>query len=69
MDQSYTKYRTLHINSHLLNILSALPRKVTIQVDREQHFQNITGLGGSLTGAVSCILDKLSQDIQDHIHI
>ncbi|XP_049303747.1 lysosomal acid glucosylceramidase-like isoform X2 [Bactrocera dorsalis] len=46
----------------------AAPRTVTIQVDREKHFQNITGFGGSFTGAVSYILDNLSQDIQDHIY-
>ncbi|XP_050327113.1 lysosomal acid glucosylceramidase-like isoform X1 [Bactrocera neohumeralis] len=46
----------------------AAPRTVTIQVDREKHFQNITGFGGSFTGAVSYILDNLSQDVQDHIY-
>ncbi|XP_011192894.2 lysosomal acid glucosylceramidase [Zeugodacus cucurbitae] len=50
------------------SVFGKATRKVTIQVDRETRFQKITGFGGSFTGAVSYILENLSQDIQDHIY-
>ncbi|CAD6992978.1 unnamed protein product [Ceratitis capitata] len=50
------------------NKTTARTRKVTINVDREKQYQNITGFGGSFTGSVSYILDKLPQGLQDHIY-
>lgn len=57
----------MYINIHTYNFL-ARTRKVTINVDREKQYQNITGFGGSFTGSVSYILDKLPQGLQDHIY-
>lgn len=46
----------------------AAARKVSLVVDREQRLQNITGFGGSFTGSVSYILDKLPQELQDQLY-
>ncbi|XP_053950449.1 lysosomal acid glucosylceramidase-like [Anastrepha ludens] len=64
----YKKYYILDYDQRLDGTMQASTRSVQIEVDREKRLQNITGFGGSFTGSVSYILDKLPQELQDHLY-
>ncbi|XP_037952534.1 lysosomal acid glucosylceramidase-like [Teleopsis dalmanni] len=43
-------------------------RYVHLEINREKHFQKITGFGGSHTGAVTYLTDQLPPTLQDHLY-
>ncbi|KAM7359469.1 glucocerebrosidase 1b [Cochliomyia hominivorax] len=44
------------------------PRTVRLEINRDIHFRDIVGFGGAFTGTVSYLLQKLPQQLQDHVY-
>lgn len=50
-----------------LNFLAST-RTVRLEINRETQYRKIVGFGGAFTGAVSYLLEKLPQAVQDHMY-
>ncbi|XP_073816320.1 lysosomal acid glucosylceramidase-like [Musca autumnalis] len=65
-DQLVERQQIDNITAHMSE--RATTRTVNLNIDREKQYRKIVGFGGSFTGAVSYLLEKLPQAVQDHLY-
>lgn len=69
----YSKCRNTFLIKYFVilnNIIKILapPRTVRLDINRDVKYRKIVGFGGAFTGAVSYLLQKLPQELQDHLY-
>ncbi|KNC29753.1 hypothetical protein FF38_05244 [Lucilia cuprina] len=61
--RSQTQNETMQINQRF-----SPARTVRLDINRDKKYRKIVGFGGAFTGAVSYLLQKLPQELQDHLY-
>ncbi|XP_059218801.1 lysosomal acid glucosylceramidase isoform X2 [Stomoxys calcitrans] len=56
------------LKNETLSMNERATRTVRLNINRENQYRKIVGFGGAFTGAVSYLLEKLPQEVQDHMY-